>query len=342
MCADPGAAVMAVESQRRLWRLTLGVGLTVALSAALSWPLAHLAPVLAAKFLIEVRQPGPSTPVQLLAGGLATVGIALVVSFGPTQYPLVFLPLLAGLMLWSYYLLPDPRWSVFATLLLIASLLLPYMGIQHPGLTLAIAAGLVASSVVAVLVFALMHLLIPVRTAQAPRPAALPSSSERVDEALRALMLAFPLVCFFYLVQVNDALLIMIFVAILSLQASGIKSVQLSRFLLLTNAAGGALAVGVYQLLTILPQLWFYVALVALVTLALARKMVAEPAKEPIFAGVLTALLVVVGSSAASAGSEVLSSFYFRLLQILMVGAYMVFISYFLESRSRSRLREPG
>lgn len=326
---------------RRALRLTLGVGLAVALSASIAWSLAFVAPVFAAKFLVERAEPTWGTARELLFGVLVTVAIAFAVSFGPIHYPLVFLPLLALVMLWAYFLFSDPRWNFFASMLIIAALLLPYLGLLHPGIALELGIGLAFSGVVAVLVFTLMHLLIPEEKAQS-NPSAdaeeLPDGDTRTDEAVRALVIAFPVVCFFFLAQITDALLTMIFIAVLSLQASGAKSVKVSLFLLVTNGVGGVVAVLIYQLLVVMPYLGFYVALAMLVTIVLASYLYADPDKAPLYAGILSTVLVLVGSTASSMDKEVVSNFYLRLLQIAMVGAYMVFISYFLESRSRPGL----
>ncbi|SDJ43785.1 Protein of unknown function [Ferrimonas sediminum] len=323
---------------RRVWRFTLGIGLSVALSALWAWPLAFIVPVFLAKFLVDRQAPTLHTVYELVISMSVTVAIAWLVSFGPTEYPLLLLPLLALLMLWAYYLFTDPRWNFFATMLIISVLLLPYLGMMQPGLALQVGLGLSFSGLVAVALFALMHLWLPERSGpdepSQPASMAAPGENERAFEAFRAVILAFPVIVFFYLMEVSGALLTMIFIAILSLQSTGAKSVKVSLFLLLTNGIGGGLAVLFYNLLVIVPELPFFIALSMLAAVIFGQKIYADPAKAPIYAGIFSALLVVVGSTTSSVDKEVDVNFYLRMVQLLLVGLYMVVASFFLESRN--------
>ncbi|WP_028111766.1 DUF2955 domain-containing protein [Ferrimonas kyonanensis] len=323
---------------RRVWRFTLGIGLSVAISALWAWPLAFIVPVFLAKFLVDRQAPTLHTVYELVISMSVTVAIAWLVSFGLTEYPLLLVPLLALLMLWAYYLFTDPRWNFFATMLIISVLLLPYLGLLQPGLALQVGLGLSFSGLVAVALFTLMHLWLPESAAADGSPELAPgvslSQDERAFEAFRALILALPVIVFFYLMEVSGALLTMIFIAILSLQSAGAKSVKVSLFLLLTNGIGGGLAVVFYNLLVIVPQWPFFVALSMLAALVFGHRIYADPAKAPIYAGIFSALLVVVGSTTSSMDKEVDVNFYLRMLQLLLVGLYMVVASFFLESRN--------
>ncbi|WP_394200318.1 DUF2955 domain-containing protein [Shewanella waksmanii] len=335
--------VIATEEQiytRKVLRFTLGVGLAVAISAAFAWPLAFIVPVFVAKFLVDRQEPTVQTVYELLLSMVVTILLGWLVSFGPTQYASVLLPLIAMLMLWAYYLFTDPKWNFFATVLIIAVLLLPYMGMLQPGAALLVGVGLSFSGVVAVAIFALVHALFPDLSAQReqhPMPAQ--SREDRMYEAFKALILAFPVICFFYFLQISGALLTMIFIAILSLQAAGEKSVKVSLFLILTNGVGGILAIVFYNLLVIVPELAFYVVLACLAAILFARKIYLEPEKAQLYAGIFSALIVVVGSTVSSADKDVAENFYMRIAQLMMVGVYMVFASFFLESRNWSFLK---
>ena len=62
--------------------------------------------------------------------------------------------------------------------------------------------------------------------------------------------------------------------------------------------------------------------------------------RPPVYAGIVSALIVVVGSTASSTDKGVAENFYMRILQLMMVGLYMVFASFFLESRNWAFLRK--
>ena len=126
--SDSGSLKIAVASEeaiytRRVLRFTLGIGLAVAVSAIFAWPLAFIVPVFVAKFLVDRQEPTVQTVYELLISMICTIGLAWLVSFGPIQYPMVLLPLIAMMMLWGYYLFSDPRWNFFATIFIVATLL---------------------------------------------------------------------------------------------------------------------------------------------------------------------------------------------------------------------------
>ncbi|GIU36391.1 DUF2955 domain-containing protein [Shewanella schlegeliana] len=326
---------------RRVLRFTLGIGLAVAVSAIWAWPLAFIVPVFVAKFLVDRQEPTMQTVYELLISMICTIGLAWLVSFGPTHYPMVLLPLLAMMMLWGYYLFSDPKWNFFATIFIVATLLLPYLSLLQPGAAILVGVGLSFSGVVAVVIFALLHALLPDLSPKKEQLAdAQQSHDERTHEAFRALIIAFPVICFFYFLEISGALLTMIFIAILSLQAAGAKSVKVSLFLLVTNGIGGALAVVFYNLLTIVPEVQFYIGMSMLAALFFGQKIYADPAKAPLYAGILSALLVVVGSTASSTDKDVAVNFYLRILQLFLVGVYMIFASFFLESRDWKFLKK--
>jgi len=326
---------------RRVLRFTLGIGVAVAVSSIWAWPLAFIVPVFVAKFLVDRQEPTVQTVYELLISMICTIAIAWLVSFGPTQYPLVLLPSLAIMMLWGYYLFSSPKWNFFATILIVATLLLHYLGLLQPGASLMVGVGLSFSGVVAVSIFALLHVLLPDLSPEREQLAgAEQSHDERTHEAFRALILAFPVICFFYFLEISGALLTMIFIAILSLQAAGAKSIKVSLFLLITNGIGGVLAIVFYNLLTIVPELPFYIGMAMLAALFFGQKIYADPAKAPLFAGILSALLVVVGSTVSSTDKDVAVNFYLRILQLFFVGVYMVFASFYLESRDWKFLKK--
>ncbi|WP_144209375.1 DUF2955 domain-containing protein [Shewanella donghaensis] len=326
---------------RRVLRFTLGIGVAVAIAAVFDWQLAFILPVLVAKFLVDRVAPTMQTVYELLISMVVTIGIAWLVSFGPVQYPMVLLPLLALMMLWAYYLFSDPKWNFFATIFIVSTLVLPYLGILHPGAAIFFGVGLSFSGVVAVLIFTLLHILLPDLAPEKDLHSESElTKDERLYESVRALIISFPVITFFYLFEITGALLTMIFIAILSLQAAGSKSVKVSLFLLITNGIGGVLAIVFYNMLVIVPELAFYIGLAMIAALVFAQKIYSDPAKAPIFAGIFSALLVVVGSTASSTDADVAANFYIRIAQLFLVGVYMVVASFFLETRNWKFLQQ--
>ncbi|EMR37559.1 DUF2955 domain-containing protein [Vibrio harveyi] len=320
-------------TQRRILRFTIGVGLAVFLAAWINWQLAFVAPVFTAKFLVDKPNLHRETIYELLLALIATMGLGLLLSGGITQYPIVLLIAVGLMMAWGYYLFTDPKWNLFATILLIAVLMLPFMAINNPAISLVLASGLAISGAVSVAIFALVHIYRPEPDSEFAGYAAPPIGKEqRWHASFRAMLISFPVVCFFFVFQISEALLTMMFVALLSLMITSEKSVKLSAFLIISNGIGGILAILAFSILAIVPSIFFYTAFIALLAVLIGKKIYTVPEKAPIFATAFSTLLVLIGSTLMSSG-DIDSNTFIRIFQLVLVGTYMILASLFLETR---------
>ncbi|MEZ9417733.1 DUF2955 domain-containing protein, partial [Vibrio sp. 10N.286.49.E1] len=90
----------------------------------------------------------------------------------------------------------DPKWNLFATILLIAVLMLPFMAIDNPGVSVMLASGLATSGVVSVMIFALVHVFFPEPKSEFSGFAAAPlEKKQRWYAAFRAMIISYPVVC---------------------------------------------------------------------------------------------------------------------------------------------------
>ena len=320
-------------TQCRILRFTIGVGLAVFLAAWINWQLAFVAPVFTAKFLVDKPNLHRETIYELLLALIATMGLGLLLSGGITQYPIVLLIAVGLMMAWGYYLFTDPKWNLFATILLIAVLMLPFMAINNPAISLVLASGLAISGAVSVAIFALVHIYLPEPDSEFAGYAAPPIGKEqRWHASFRAMLISFPVVCFFFIFQISEALLTMMFVALLSLMITSEKSVKLSAFLIISNGIGGILAILAFSILAIVPSIFFYTAFIALLAVLIGKKIYTVPEKAPIFATAFSTLLVLIGSTLMSSG-DIDSNTFIRIFQLVLVGTYMILASLFLETR---------
>ncbi|MDN2483710.1 DUF2955 domain-containing protein [Vibrio agarivorans] len=328
------------EAQRRTIRFIVGVGIAVFAAAYFNWSLAFVAPVFTAKFLIEKPSLNSQTVYELVIALVVTMFLGMMLTGGITQYPLILMLLVGLMMLWGYYLFTDPKWNLFASILLIAVLLLPFMAISNPSISFVLAKGLSFSGIMAILVFALVHILIPEHNRDF-KGYAQPqiSDQQRWHAAFRAMILAFPVVCFFYVFQITSALLTMIFIAILSLQITGEKSIKLSAFLVFSNAIGGVLATIMFSILTVVPNLIFYTLVTCYMAAVMGNKIYTIPAKAPVYVTAFSTFLVLVGNTVSSTGGDIDSNTWVRILQLVMVGLYMIVASFYLETRDWKFLR---
>ena len=320
-------------TQRRILRFTIGVGLAVFLAAWINWQLAFVAPVFTAKFLVDKPNLHRETIYELLLALIATMGLGLLLSGGITQYPIILLIAVGLMMAWGYYLFTDPKWNLFATILLIAVLMLPFMAINNPAISLVLASGLAISGAVSVAIFALVHIYLPEPDSEFAGYAQPPIGKEqRWHASFRAMLISFPVVCFFFVFQISEALLTMMFVALLSLMITAEKSVKLSAFLIISNGIGGILAISAFSILAIVPNIFFYTAFIALLAVLIGKKIYTAPEKAPIFATAFSTLLVLIGSTLMSSG-DIDSNTFIRIFQLVLVGTYMILASLFLETR---------
>ncbi len=237
------------------------------------------------------------------------------------------------MMAWGYYLFTDPKWNLFATILLIAVLMLPFMAINNPAISVVLASGLAISGAVSVAIFALVHIYLPEPDSEFAGYAAPPIGKEqRWHASFRAMLISFPVVCFFFIFQISEALLTMMFVALLSLMITSEKSVKLSAFLIISNGIGGILAILAFSILAIVPSIFFYTAFIALLAVVIGKKIYTVPEKAPIFATAFSTLLVLIGSTLMSSG-DIDSNTFIRIFQLVLVGTYMILASLFLETR---------
>ncbi|MGR5056608.1 DUF2955 domain-containing protein [Vibrio rotiferianus] len=320
-------------TQRRILRFTIGVGLAVFLAAWINWQLAFVAPVFTAKFLVDKPNLHRETIYELLLALIATMGLGLLLSGGITQYPIILLIAVGLMMAWGYYLFTDPKWNLFATILLIAVLMLPFMAINNPAISLVLASGLAISGAVSVAIFALVHIYLPEPDSEFAGYAQPPIGKEqRWHASFRAMLISFPGVCFFFVFQISEALLTMMFIALLSLMITSEKSVKLSAFLIISNGIGGILAISAFSILAIVPNIFFYTAFIALLAVLIGKKIYTAPEKAPIFATAFSTLLVLIGSTLMSSG-DIDSNTFIRIFQLVLVGTYMILASLFLETR---------
>ena len=320
-------------TQRRILRFTIGVGLAVFLAAWINWQLAFVAPVFTAKFLVDKPNLHRETIYELLLALIATMGLGLLLSGGITQYPIVLLIAVGLMMAWGYYLFTDPKWNLFATILLIAVLMLPFMAINKPAISVVLASGLAISGAVSVAIFALVHIYLPEPDSEFAGYAAPPiGKDQRWHASFRAMLISCPVVCFFFIFQISEALLTMMFVALLSLMITSEKSVKLSAFLIISNGIGGILAILAFSILAIVPSIFFYTAFIALLAVLIGKKIYTVPEKAPIFATAFSTLLVLIGSTLMSS-RDIDSNTFIRIFQLVLVGTYMILASLFLETR---------
>lgn len=317
----------------RVIRLIVGVGIAAFIAAWFDWAVAYTAPILTAKFLMDKPQGHVKLVKELLLTMLGSVGLGILLSTDIVQYPFVMMLVIAGCMYWCYYLFTDPRWNYFAVFMLITLIILPFMANITILMTFYMGLGLLVSGLLAIFLYALVHIYFPEPDATFDGYPISPLPNElRHKHAAKALLIAFPAMVYYYSFQVADGVLFMIFVAILSVMVSGEKSLKISLFAVVTTLMGAVVASLIFALISVFPNIYFYTLCFVLVIALIGAGFYSKPQMAPVFFGVYSGFAVILGMSLLF-GDDVQTTIAARMAQIVLIGVYVVFMAFFVESR---------
>ena len=349
--AAPGFWARAFEHPQDLRAIRYAVGSTIAMGIAMGyqWDLSFLVPVLSLSFLANpAMRPGfKQGAVFVAAIGIACY-VGLLLGSRLTPYPLVYLPFSALVLFHIFYAQQGGRSPLLITWLLIAVLVVPLLSLQADVLAKFVAAGLVFGAAVTIAVVWLVYFLIPEpedfdEAAPPPPPAKpIPPPMERFKNAALSTAVVFPLMMVFFMFDMTGSILILVFVAMLSQQPAFAKSFKVGLPLIIGNAVGGAIAIGFYELLVMVPEFAFLLMLTLLAGLLFGQKVFSGKKQAPLFGMAFSTLLLIIGSVTSSddaAGSKV----YTRVFQIVVAVVYVVlafgFIDRFLAERKARKER---
>ncbi len=324
-------------TEQRILRYVFAVGISSFIAIWFNWPLAFCAPLFTAKFMVDKPHFTRLHILQLLFALVASFMVSVVVSTGLPEYHIAFLAIYAGGLLWGYYLITDPKWQMFATFWIINLILTPSVTIIDQQAALDIGFGMAFSGVLAVLICFVAHIYFPEDNVQAmdkfpPSPL---SHDMRWSASLQALMVSFPLVVFYFYYQLSQVLLTVAFVILLSLLTNADKAGKTSVFFVLSNIVGGLFAFVAFMVISIAPNMLVYMLVVLLVIILFATKIYTDPGKAPIFTTGFTGFVVLMGTSMSSGALD--DKFFLRIWQLLLVIVYLVFMTYFMEGRSKAK-----
>jgi len=133
----------------------------------------------------------------------------------------------------------------------------------------------------------------------------------------------FPLMVAFYVLQWTGSLLVLIFVAILSMQPAFAKSFKAGGALVLGNVIGGAASIVVYNLLVMVPLFEYLVLLTLLAGLVFGVRVFSGKKTAPLWGMAFSTLVLVIGSVTSSSG-DAGSKVYTRVVQIMVAVSWVV------------------
>jgi len=307
-------------------RCVFGVTLALITSTSLAYLVPHVTAIFALMFLQPHQKP---------MGFKKEIGIVVVLSllgyFGVLlgdyliDYPLVIMPLLGLIIFWSFRLIkiPEPVRLLF----LILAVLIPFISIK---------ANLLGSLVLSALLLNLIVALIVVRIAFFVFPLSIQENVEIEKEekaepfknfnlnklAFNGLIVVFPVVLFFFLYNVNIALLTLIFVVLLSFDPFIYKSKK-GMALFLANVFGGLAGIVAFNVLVIAPSYVLYIFLILSIAFYFVTNLYSDKKIAPVYRISFNTFFVTMGIISTST-TEASNAVWERLLQIGLAIIYVI------------------
>ena len=311
------------DNQRRILRLVLAITTGFTVAQLIDWPLSYMMPILLAMLMTG---PGLDFKAGIQFFVVIVVGclVGLLLSMTILNYPLVCLPVLFLLLLHINIAAKRGTPPFVIMMLLMGVMIIPLIGIPSVMLSWLLVKALITSALAAVAIALVFFTLLP--TPPRPVPPAPQAGALLTPEqsGLISTLVIMPLVTFFYLFSATNAVVVLVFSAILA-QTANLASVSRgASALVLANALGGVFAIISYNLLATVPMWPFMSALIALVTTFFAGHIFSGKPVAQLYSTAFTAVLLLVGSSIVSDNKDATDAFFNRLIQVGLAGIYVV------------------
>lgn len=317
-------------------RYAVGVSIACAISYVFATPLSFLLPVLTAALLPKMlaklaheRDKSAGNP------GLRYVRdtvFAFLIGFSFTAFFLPFLvlyiPLLAILLFYSYYHLNrgGSFWLVLCLLLYL--LMMPVLSELYDGLALGVAIELMVHSLLALVVIIFTNLLIPASNIErikdeTPARVFQPGyNAVAAKAALTSTIVTLPIALMFIAEVWAGQLPVIIFVAIFTLVPDLDKSRLAAIGSITSTVIGGVIAFFIYWLLVAVPELWFVIPLMFGLSLLIGRMIFSGHKLAPFLPAAMTAVIVLINGS-LGADASFTDTFTKRVLLMTLAAIYV-------------------
>lgn len=340
----PDSAERVVRGQRAL-RLGVGTALCLATSFGLNWPIPMVAPVLGVFLIATLNRPLPlkaALAMALMVMLTTGSGLLLVPLLRHYKFSGVLLVAL-GLFLAFQYGLRGGN-NLVSTFLAAGLTMISAAGTADFELAVTVIVALARGLLLAVLVLALTHWLLPDPPAvKAPPAAQRMSDSQAIWLALRATLVVLPA---FLLALSDPAAYMPIIMKSVSLGRQSCTTARgAARELLGSTLFGGLLAILFWCALSLFVHLWMFFLWMVLFSLLVARKLyAANPASPPGFwLNSLVTLIILLGQSVedSATGKDVYTAFMVRMGLFVAVTIYACLMLELLDYHRRASSHAP-
>ena len=234
------------------------------------------------------------------------------------------MPLLCLSILWLYY--TDKFPMVIKLFAIISILLIPLMTMEASVLGGFISMSLVFNTLMAVVLTQFMFLVFPwsiedeVFAKDEVKASNIPEL-DRFKYALNILCIMLPLLFLFYIFKLSGGMLILMFVAILSISPA-LSNPKVGGVMIVANIFGGLFAILAYKLLVVVPLFIFMIFIVLIIGLIFANNLFSKKKIAPIFGTGFSTFLLILGSvttSDSAAGEEVWT-------RVIMISGAVIYV----------------
>lgn len=344
-----GVIRMLPLGARRVFRLAVTVGLTLALSYVQAGPIPFIAPIFA---MVLTMAPGPPLPPKAVVGLLLVVAVTMVAGLLLVPvfdlYPAVGLIVVALGLFFSMDLSVNRGKAAVGTFLTVGLTIIPSAGMMNFQAALTVAEAMATGIVLAVLCQHVVAVFFPEEPAPRPaKPAAGPGETASAWIAGRTTLIVYPV---FILGLINPSLFLSTVMKAVSLgqQSSGVAARDAGRELLGSTFMGGCFAILFWFGLKIQPNLLLFFLWMTLFTGFVAAKLYRiVPTKFPptFWSNVLITMLILVGPAVddSASGKDPYRAFAVRITLFVAVTLYAwgaVFVLEHLRAWQAGRRRE--
>jgi hypothetical protein len=234
--------------------------------------------------------------------------------------------------------------------MMIGVLVVPLLGLQSLGLSLAVVGYVIAGGVAAVVLTWLAQVFIPDSLAsqqptwavdQPAKAQAEMPKTRRVRTAWLSTVVVGSLVTVVYTFNLMDNLLMMVFVAMMAQAASSAAGAKASAAMIIGNFLGGVAAIIFYYLLLAAPTYGFLIVLTLLGSLVFARVNFSQSKMAPFYGMAFSNLLLLIGQSTAPGSDAAGLKFIVRVGQILLAAVYLI-LAFKMVERFQSKPSSDG
>lgn len=332
------------QLSKPIFRYVLGTCFILIITTLMGYKLSYLTSVLSLTFIAPGTRP---LNFKQGFGFLFSLIIINCVTFLFSEYfvsyPLVLLPLLFLSILWLYYSNKFPL--VIKLFAIISILLIPLLAMEGSGVASFVAISLVFNALMAVSLTQIMFWFIPWSNADenfTKEKSDLNTQTEiaRYTYAKNIVFILLPIVLLFYIFKLSGGVLVLIFVAILSISPA-LSNPKIGIALIAANLIGGLTSIIAYNLLTFVPLFSFMILLTLFVGFIFASNLFSKKKIAPIFGTAFSCFLLIL-CSVTSSSDEAGSAVWTRVIQISIAVIYVVLafriLNYFQKHTKENRI----